>query len=98
MRRIVVILVLAIFTLSACKKEEEGCGLDKDILLTEIDFHFERLEDDFFEAKTEADLIYLMEKYPEFSREFLLMSEGDDKGAIARELLQANQDSLMLDL
>ena len=98
MRMIVVILVLAIFTLSACKKEEEGCGLDKDILLTEIDFHFERLEDDFFEAKTEADLIYLMEKYPEFSREFLLMSEGDDKGAIARELLQANQDSLMLDL
>ncbi len=87
-------LFFLVFTLSCGTKEEE-CELDSAILDQGIELEIERLEDDFFSADTEEEVNYLLEKHPEFAREYLQMDLYESRDSLVSELLAIHQDSAM---
>lgn len=90
--------LLFICLLFSCGKSEEVCELDLEILSTPIDFSLERLEDDFFEAKTPEDFFYLIEKYPDFADNYLQRDLYLSEDSLVADLIRIHQDTVMNDL
>lgn len=87
-----------ILCFAACKPEERPCKLDDEILSMPLSLEIERLEDAFFEARGEADFLFLLEKYPDFAEGYLGASGYASKEVLARELQAMHQDTLLLEL
>jgi gliding motility-associated lipoprotein GldB len=79
----------------ACGKKEETCELSSEILNQDLTLKINRLEKDFFEAKSVSDFIYLLEENPEFAKEYLQMDLYSSPDSLAGELLAIHQDSSM---
>ncbi len=85
-------------TALACSRKEATCELDKSITETVLDLSVERLEDQFFAADSEADLLFLMEAHPEFTQQYLQLEKYSSKEELAQALWEVKQDSLMQEL
>lgn len=97
--KILLFAFLSLVTIfSSCKKETEECQLDEDILNTDIEIGIERLEKEFFSAKSSEDFTYLFENHPYFAEKYLLTATYPSKEELAAELLAAHQDTLMREL
>jgi len=79
----------------ACGKKETTCTLDEAILDQNINLQITRLEDEFFGAKTADDYKFLMEKHPEFVKEYLQLDLYPNSDSLIAELLIIHQDSTM---
>jgi gliding motility-associated lipoprotein GldB len=79
----------------ACGKKEATCTLDEAILDQDINLQITRLEDEFFGAKTADDYKFLMEKHPEFVKEYLQLDLYPNSDSLIAELLTIHQDSTM---
>lgn len=91
-------LLLAVL-LTSCKEEDNtACQLDPEILKSNILVEINRLEVDYFSADSEEDFLYLFEKYPDFTEKYLLSAEYESKAAMASELLELHQDSMLVEL
>jgi gliding motility-associated lipoprotein GldB len=77
---------------SSCKKTAADCELDPDILDRDMSLTITKLEDEFFQAETEQDFLYLMDKYPEFTKSYLEADLYGSKDSLAKELFLAHQD------
>ena len=84
--------------LFSCKKKEEICQPDPDILAQNVELKIERLERKFFQAKSEDDFLKLFQEYPEFTELYLQLKLYDSPEELASELLQVHQDTMMVDL
>ena len=62
--------------------------LDEEILAQPLDFKIEPLEDEFFQASTASDFLFLLEKYPEFAETYLSAGSYSNKEVLAEELLE----------
>lgn len=91
-------VLTVILVLSSCKKQEVGCVLDEEILGVPFEFRVERLEDEFFQANTTSEFVYLLEKYPEFAENYLSAGSYSSKEALADELLEVHRDTLLREL
>lgn len=98
MRNSLWIIFLVVLVFFSCKKSEEECKLDKDILSQEMTVEIARLEDAFFQAKDEESILRLFEAYPIFAERMLFLESYESPEELAGEILMANQDSLMLEL
>lgn len=84
------------FLIFSCgKKEEENCELDSEILNQELDLEIVRLEREFFDAKSQEDYSFLIEKYPEFTETYLRPDLYPSLDTLTAELLMIHQDSSM---
>ncbi len=92
------LLLTLVFFHGACKKADKDCILDEKILAVQADFSFERLEDKFYTATAVNEIQYLLESYPEFTKEYLQADLYGSKIELAEALLAINQDSLMQEL
>lgn len=90
----VLIPVLAL----SCQKKAQECVLDDEILAIPIDFQLERLEDRFFQARTEEDFQFLLDAYPDFAKNYLQIELYRSRKELIEELMMVNQDSLMVEL
>lgn len=72
--------------------------LDEEILSLPLDFKIEPLEDEFFQASTASDFLFLLEKYPEFAESYLSAGSYPNKEVLAEELLEVHQDTLLREL
>ncbi|WBL42608.1 gliding motility lipoprotein GldB [Algoriphagus halophytocola] len=79
----------------ACGKKEESCELSDDILGQDLTLKIDRLEQDFFSAKSVEEFNYLLEAHPEFAKEYLQMDLYPSQDSLASELLAIHQDSAM---
>jgi gliding motility-associated lipoprotein GldB len=79
----------------ACGKKEATCELDEAILNQEVNLKITRLEDEFFGAKTAEDYKFLMEKHPEFVKEYLQLDLYPNQDSLISELITIHQDSTM---
>ncbi|UZD21396.1 gliding motility lipoprotein GldB [Algoriphagus halophytocola] len=79
----------------ACGKKEESCELSDDILGQDLTLKIDRLEQDFFSAKSVEEFNYLLEAHPEFAKEYLQMDLYTSQDSLASELLAIHQDSAM---
>lgn len=99
MRKIINPFSLLLFVLLfSCKKEGQECVLDNEVLGIQIDFELERLEDQFFEARTKEDFSYLLDAHPLFAQNYLQMGTYSERDDLIEELLWANKDTLLIDL
>ncbi|EMS32944.1 GldB [Mariniradius saccharolyticus AK6] len=89
------VFLLALFS---CKKEDPGCIMDEEILSKPLDLKIERLEDEFFQAKTASDFLFLLEKHPEFAESYLSVSSYPNKDSLAEELVEIHRDTLLQEL
>jgi len=97
LRSALICLIVGIL-LSSCKKQEEVCSLDPEILKENIEFSIERLEDKFFLSHRPEDLLVLLEEYPEFTDHYLQSNLYASKEVLASELFAIHQDTLMVEL
>ncbi|MDO9551627.1 gliding motility lipoprotein GldB [Rhodonellum sp.] len=97
LRSAVICLIVGILLFS-CKKKEEACSLDPEILKENIELKIERLEDQFFQAEKPEDLLFLLEEYPEFTDLYLQAKLYESKEVLATELFAIHQDTLMIEL
>ncbi|HSF53670.1 MAG TPA: gliding motility lipoprotein GldB [Algoriphagus sp.] len=88
-------LIPILFLAVACGKKEEVCELDPEILDQDLEVSITRLEDEFFEAKSTQDFLFLLDKHPEFSETYLEESTYASPDSLAANLLQVHQDSAM---
>lgn len=79
----------------ACSNKEETCELSSEILNQDITLKINRLEKEFFEAKSASDFSYLLEENPEFAKQYLQMELYPSVDSLASELLAIHQDSAM---
>jgi gliding motility-associated lipoprotein GldB len=95
---LMLLLMFLSFAFFSCKKENEGCLPDKEILAMDLSLEIERLEDKFYEAKDADEILYLLETYPAFSQNYLQLGLYGSHEELADELILANEDSLMVAL
>ncbi|UJP65988.1 gliding motility lipoprotein GldB [Mongoliitalea daihaiensis] len=86
------------FFLYSCKQEQKPCELDEEILAVRPTLTIERLEDAFFEAADQAEILYLLEAHPLFAEKYLLVNSYASKEELAEELWIIHQDSIMVEL
>lgn len=89
--------MISVLALS-CQKKGQECLLDDGILAIPIEFRLERLEDRFFQARSEEEFLVLLDAYPEFAKNFLQIDQYPSKDELVQELMLVNQDSLMHEL
>ncbi|TDQ16967.1 gliding motility-associated lipoprotein GldB [Algoriphagus boseongensis] len=96
MRRIISFsfLVALVFSFS-CGKKEVTCALDEDILDQTLEVELVRLEKEFFEAKSMEEVKFLLEKYPDFAKDYLEQDLYPSVDSLANTIFLANQDSAM---
>ncbi|WP_304516641.1 gliding motility lipoprotein GldB [Cecembia rubra] len=92
------IWILVLLMTKACQKKGQECAVDDEILAIEVDFQLVRLEDKFFQAKTEDEFLNLLDNYPEFAKNYLQVDLYSSKEELIEELIMVNQDSLMMEL
>lgn len=99
-RFIISLLIIALFVpcFLACKNKIQDCVMDEEILAIEIDFQFERLEQQFFRAESKEKFSELLMDYPEFTENFLQVGLYPSEEELIEELLMVNQDSAMREL
>ena len=87
------LLLIAAF---GCGKKDDGsCVLSPEILDQDLTVKINRLEKEFFAAKTTDEFKYLFEENPEFTKEYLQMDLYASPDSLASELLAIHQDSSM---
>ncbi|WP_439489363.1 gliding motility lipoprotein GldB [Algoriphagus sp.] len=91
-------LALVLLWSFSCVKKEKNCEHSSEILDQDLTVEITRLEQDFFQAKTEEDFNYLFEKHPEFAGQYLQMDLYPHPDSLAKELLAIHQDSIMRSL
>ncbi|WPR74768.1 gliding motility lipoprotein GldB [Algoriphagus sp. NG3] len=91
-------LALILLLTFSCGKKEKNCEHSSEILDQDLTVEIARLEQDFFQAKTEEDFNYLFEKHPEFAGQYLQMDLYPHPDSLAKELLAIHQDSIMRSL
>ncbi|MDR7131547.1 gliding motility-associated lipoprotein GldB [Algoriphagus sp. 4150] len=79
----------------ACGKKEENCELSQEILAQDLTVTVTRLEQDFYNAQSAEEFNYLLEKHPEFTKEYLQMDLYPNSDSLAEDLLVIHQDSAM---
>ncbi|MHA7130725.1 gliding motility lipoprotein GldB [Algoriphagus namhaensis] len=92
------ILPLSLLLIFSCGPEEQKCELDEEILSSDLTVQITRLEDDFFSAKTPEDFFYLMEKYPEFTADYLQPELYLSQDSLVADLVRVHGDSVMVEL
>jgi gliding motility-associated lipoprotein GldB len=93
LRYIFALLLFVSFGLSSCQKTDTACALDPDRLATRVDLDIVRLEQSFFEARSEKDVRYLLEKYPEVASLVLDEASYPNRDSLVQQLLRVNGDS-----
>lgn len=88
-------LIPVLLLVVACGKKDEACELDPEILDQELEVAILRLEEEFFEAKSTQDFLFLLDKYPEFAETYLDQNTYTSQDSLAANLLQIHQDSAM---
>ena len=96
--RISFILPILLFAFSCGKSKNQTCELDSDILKADLNLEIIRGEDEFFNAKTQQDFLFLLEKHPEFAEIYLQEELYGAPDSLAAELLVIHQDSSMREL
>ncbi|SFG49404.1 gliding motility-associated lipoprotein GldB [Algoriphagus hitonicola] len=81
--------------LFACGKKEDSCELDDEILSQDLTVEVVRLEDEFFNADNSEEFLYLLEKHPEFTSEYLQADLYPDLNSLSEDLVQVHQDSAL---
>jgi gliding motility-associated lipoprotein GldB len=79
----------------SCDKKEEICELSSEISEQDLTLEVTRLEQDFFEATTQDQFKFLLEKHPEFAKEYLQADKYVTQDSLVAELLAIHQDSSM---
>lgn len=90
-----VFLIPLISLVFACGNKNETCELDPEILETDLDLSITRLEQEFFAVKNAEDVLFLLEKYPDFAFAYLQQSDYPSADSLAASLLAIHQDSAM---
>jgi gliding motility-associated lipoprotein GldB len=72
--------------------------LDEEILERPLELKIERLEDEFFQASSASDFVFLLEKYPDFAENYLSASTYPSKDSLAQELVEIHRDTLLQEL
>ncbi|NVJ87493.1 MAG: gliding motility lipoprotein GldB [Algoriphagus sp.] len=85
----------ALLLFFSCGSRKETCELDSDILSQDLDLEVVRLEQEFFDAETQEDFQYLLEKYPEFTKIYLQADLYNSIDSLTSDLLEIHQDSAM---
>lgn len=91
--------VLSVFCLIgmiySCKSKSGTCELDQDILDQELTVDIQRLDQEFFNAKSAQDYLFLLEKYPDFARDYLQADQYVSRDTLAADLIRIHQDSAL---
>lgn len=87
-------IILTIITF-ACTKKEEGCKLSSETEGIDLNLKINRLEKEFFTAKTEEEFKFLLEEHPEFTKQYLQADTYSSQDSLVSELLAIHQDSSM---
>ncbi|MFD2034366.1 gliding motility lipoprotein GldB [Belliella marina] len=82
----------------SCNKDKEECNLNPMILDALDDLSITRLEDSFYTVESMEEMRYLLEDFPDFTKNYLQVEQYESKEELAEELLEINQDSLMQEL
>lgn len=82
----------------SCNSSKEGCEMDKKILSVPVDLSIIRLEKLFYEASSEQEVLSLLEKHPDFTKDYLQEDLYESKEQLAQEIILINQDTLMQEL
>ena len=90
-----VFLILGLMLFYSCGKKQAECELDPKILSQSLELEITRLEKEFFEAKSQEEVKFLLEKYPEFASDYLELDGYPSPDSLANVLLEVNQDSAM---
>lgn len=88
-------LILSLMVFFSCGKKETECELDPEILSQSLEVEFSRLEKEFFEAQSPEEVKFLLEKYPDFSSQYLELEQYPSVDSLASVLWEVNQDSAM---
>lgn len=88
-------VILAIIFFQSCGQKEDSCSLNSEILDQDLDLEIPRLEKEFFEAKSAGDFEFLLEKYPEFTKNYLQADLYQSMDSLVADLVQIHQDSAM---
>lgn len=88
-------LLAACFGLSSCQKSEKACALDPEQLAMREDLEIVRLEQDFFAARSENEVRYLLEKFPEVTALVLDEASYPNRDSLVQQLLRVHGDSSM---
>jgi gliding motility-associated lipoprotein GldB len=98
LRSLFVLLFFASFGLYSCQKTDTGCALDPDRLATRVDLDIVRLEQSFFASRSEKEVRYLLEKYPEVASLVLDEESYSNRDSLVQQLLRVHGDSSMMAL
>ncbi|WP_439473872.1 gliding motility lipoprotein GldB [Algoriphagus formosus] len=88
-------VIFAIVFFQSCGQKEDSCSLNSEILDQDLEIEILRLEKDFFEAKNAEDFEFLLEKYPEFTKNYLQADLYQSMDSLVADLVQIHQDSAM---
>ena len=89
------LLLFASFGLSSCQKTDTACALDPDRLATRVDLDIVRLEQSFFEARSEKEVRFLLEKHPKVASLVLDEESYPNRDSLVQQLLRIHRDSSM---
>jgi len=82
----------------SCKKSPTDCNLPEEITSIPLSVSIERLEMEFFKNPSQERILSLLDKYPEFSSNYLLEHEFESKEDLAREISLLHNDPGMQEL
>ncbi len=98
MRNPLINLLIVILFCASCKKTQSDCNLPDEISSIPLSVSIERLEMEFFDSPSEEKILSLLNKYPEFSANYLLESEFESREELAREISTLHSDPDMQEL
>lgn len=87
--------LLLLVGLFSCSKKDQACALDEEILSQDLTVELVRLDQEFFAGTSASDFLHLMEKYPDFARNYLQVDQYYSPDTLAALLVEVHQDSAM---
>lgn len=93
--QLLVISIGILVFIFSCKNTDQVCELDQEILEQELEIEIQRLDREFFNAKSAADYLHLLEKYPDFAHQYLLSDQYASRDTLAADLLKIHRDSAL---
>ncbi|WP_114751200.1 gliding motility lipoprotein GldB [Pleomorphovibrio marinus] len=91
-------VLIAVMAFQGCKKADKDCRIPAEYLDSEISVSIERLEIPFFENLDLERVVELLETYPEFADQYLMMGDFESKEELAGEIVTIHQNEGMQEL